>query len=114
MIDQSFIDEFRQDQKQHVLDLSRDVVIGFGTTTEADCPNCTYDSIDGSSGASFTNFAGTVTVFSGTAYERTFEAKSFQQRCPVCKGQGYFSVPNEKTTRQTGSGSGYEVNSTMD
>lgn len=97
MIDRSFIDEFRRDQQQHVLDLSREVVIGFGTTTEEDCPNCTYDSVGGSSGASFTNFTGTVTVFSGTAYEQTFEAKSFRQRCPVCKGQGYLSVPNEET-----------------
>ena len=99
MIDRSFIDEFRRAQKEHVLDLSRDIVIGFGSTIEEDCPNCTYDSVGGVSGASFTNFTGSITVFSGTAYEQTFEARSFRQRCPVCKGQGYFSVPNEKTIK---------------
>ena len=54
-------------------------------------------SVGGSSGASFTNFTGSITVFSGTAYEQSFEARSFRQRCPVCKGQGYLSIPNEKT-----------------
>ena len=97
MIDKSFIDEFRVAQKEHVRDLSRDIVVGFGTTVEEDCPNCTYDSVAGISGASFTNFTGSITVFSGTAYEQTFEAKSFRQRCPVCQGQGYLSIPNEKT-----------------
>lgn len=97
MIDQSFIDEFRDCQQAHVRDLSRLVTIGFGSNVEEDCPNCTYDYIDGSSGATFTNFSGTVTLFSGTAYERTFESKSFKRHCPVCGGVGYFSIPNEKT-----------------
>lgn len=96
MIDSSFLDEFRQAQKEHVLDLSRDVVIGFRSTLEEDCPNCTYDSVGDSSGASFTNFIGLVTVFSGTIYEQTFEAKPFRQKCPICKGVGYFSIPNER------------------
>jgi hypothetical protein len=95
MIDQSFIDEFRADQKELVKDLSRDITLGYGSATEANCPNCTYDFVSGGSGASFTNFSGTITLFSGTAYERTYEAKSFKQKCPVCGGVGYLSVPNE-------------------
>jgi hypothetical protein len=99
MIDQSFLDEFRVAQKQHVLDLSKDTVIGYGTSREEDCPNCTYDGVAAASGASFTEFSGTVTVLSGTPYARTFEAKSFRQRCPICGGKGYFSAPNEKTIK---------------
>lgn len=99
MIDQSFIDEFREAQKEHVRDLSRDVVIGFGNTTEEDCPNCTYDGVSGSSGSSYTSFSGTVTLFAGTTHEVTFEAKPFQNRCPRCGGKGYFSIPNEKTLK---------------
>lgn len=99
MIDQSFIDDFRADQKQLVLDLSRDIVLGYGNSVEEDCPNCTYDSVSDSSGSSFTNFAGTVTVFSGTAYEKTYEAKSFRQRCPICGGKGFLSIPNEVTMK---------------
>jgi hypothetical protein len=96
MIDQSFLDEFQVAQRQHVLDLSKDVLIGSGNSIEEDCPNCTYDGVSGSSGAIFTAFSGTITVLSGTPYARTFEAKSFRQRCPLCGGKGYFSAPQEK------------------
>jgi hypothetical protein len=99
MIDQSFLDEFRVAQKEHVLDLSQDVIIGYGNSIEEDCPNCTYDGMVGASGASYTEFIGTVTVLSGTPYERTFEAKSFKRRCPICGGKGFFSAPNEKTIK---------------
>lgn len=99
MIDQDFITEFRVAQKEHVLDLSRTITIGLGNTVEEDCPNCSYDGVSGSSGASFTNFTGTITLFSGTTYEKTFEAKSFKQRCPICGGKGYFSIPNEKPVK---------------
>lgn len=96
MISQTFLDKFKSDQKEHIRDLSRTVTVGYGNTTTADCPNCTFDYVSGSSGASFTSFSGTVTLFSGTAYERTFEAKSFKQRCPICGGVGKFSIPNEE------------------
>jgi hypothetical protein len=96
LISTSFLDKFRVDQKEHVRDLSRSVTLGYGSTTTADCPNCTFDYVSGSSGATFTNFSGTVTLFSGTGYERTFEAKSFKQRCPICGGVGKFSIPYEE------------------
>jgi hypothetical protein len=99
MIDQAFIDEFRKDQKQHVLDLSRNTIIGYGSSIEEECPNCTYDGVAGASGASFTSFSGTVTVLEGTPYAKTFEAKSFRRHCPVCGGKGFFSAPNEKTIK---------------
>lgn len=95
MISDSLIDQFRAYQKQHVLDLSRSVTLGFGNTIEEDCPNCTYDQVGGTSGATFTDFTGSVTLFSGTPYERIFEARSFRQKCPVCGGKGFFSIPNE-------------------
>jgi hypothetical protein len=97
LINPAFLDEFRRDQKEHVRDLSRLVVVGYGNTTTADCPNCTFDYVSNSSGATYTAFTGTVTLFSGTGYERTFEAKSFKQVCPVCGGKGFFAIPNEES-----------------
>lgn len=93
----SFLDEYTKLQKQLVLDLSRDVVIGYASNTEEKCPNCYYDHVTGSSSSSFTDFAGTITLFSGTAYERSVVATPFRQRCPICSGQGLLKIPNEQT-----------------
>ena len=97
MIDDDFLAECRTAQKDHIADLSRPITVGFEDTQEVNCPNCTYDGATGSSGAIYTAFSGTLTLFSGTAYVRTVTATPFNQRCPICKGVGFLYIPNELT-----------------
>jgi hypothetical protein len=96
LIPPGFIQDFVRDQKQLVKDLSRYILVGFGNALEEQCPNCTYDSVSGGSGASYKAFMGTVTVFSGTSHERTFTTRSFKRVCPICHGEGVIKVPAEK------------------
>jgi len=93
LIPTDFLKNAKDNQRQHVKDMSRDIVIVTGEDLTEDCPNCYYDTVAGTSAASYTGMTGTITIFSGTAYEQTFEAKNFRQICPVCGGEGVFIVP---------------------
>jgi len=93
LIPKTFLDDAKKYQRQHVEDMSRDITIVTGEQLTEECPNCYYDTVAGTSSASYTGLAGTITLFSGTAYEQVFEAKNFRQICPVCKGVGSFSIP---------------------
>jgi hypothetical protein len=97
LIPEAFIAEYTEAQKQLIADLSREIVVGFGSSDEVDCPNCRYDGVSGSSGAQYTAFTGSVVLFAGTPNERTFEAIPFRKVCPVCGGKGFFSVPREES-----------------
>jgi hypothetical protein len=94
MIPVEFLEDYRRDQKELVFDLSRDIVVGSDPVT-ADCPNCYYDGVAGSSSATPTNFVGSVTVFEGTSEERTYTALSFNNICPICRGKGKLVSANE-------------------
>lgn len=96
LIPTDFLKNAKDNQRQHVRDMSRDIIIITGNEFTEDCPNCYYDSVAGTSSASYTGMSGTITIFSGTAYEQTFEAKNFRRICPVCNGVGYFTIPEQK------------------
>ena len=93
LIPKTFLEEAKKNQRQHVEDMSRDITIVTGDQLIEECPNCYYDTVAGTSAASYTGLTGTITLFSGTAYEQVYEAKNFRQICPICKGVGSFSVP---------------------
>lgn len=98
LVPKSLLKEFTKDQKQLVKDLSRPIVIGMGSLLEEDCPNCFYDIVTKSSTGEYSNFTGSKILFAGTAYERTVVGTPFTRSiCPVCRNDGKFSVPNEKS-----------------
>jgi hypothetical protein len=99
LVPDSFLYHFRKDQKRMIYDLSQDVVVGFEENLSVNCPNCVGDYINDLSLGLHTAFSGSVVVFSGTLYERTITPKPFRKRCPVCKGKGVITVPNEKIMR---------------
>jgi len=96
LVPTEFLDAFTEDQRQLINDLSRSIKIGLSPTKE-DCPNCYYDGMAGSSAAIHTSFVGSITVFAGTADERTYTAVPFNNICPICRGKGYLVSSNEKT-----------------
>jgi hypothetical protein len=97
LVPSKFIQQFRKDQKQLVLDLSRSIVVGFDSTMVEQCPNCLYDLASASSGAIFSNFTGPAILFQGTPQQMTIYPRPFKQKCPVCRGAGKLTVPFEKT-----------------
>lgn len=99
LIPTTLLNDAKKNQRQHVKDMSRDIVIITGEQLTEECPNCHYDTVAGTSAASYTGLTGVITVFSGTSHQRTFQASNFRQRCPVCKGAGSFSVPLNVTVK---------------
>jgi len=100
LVPASFKEEFKKFQKQLVLNLSKDIIIGFDSVLVETCPNCFYDHMSESSDAQYNaSFVGTKTLFVGTAYEKIVTSTSFRHLCPVCRGKGILSIPNEKTIK---------------
>jgi hypothetical protein len=97
MVPASFKTAYTKYQKQLILDLSRDITIGLESYLEEDCPNCYFDTMNLGSSATFNDtFIEPITIFAGTTSERTITPISFQRGiCPVCRGEGRLSVPNE-------------------
>lgn len=90
-----FIKDYQKIQKQVISDLSRLVIIGLESELVIDCPNCAGDSVTDLSAGIYTAFSGSITVFSGTLYERVITTKPFKNRCSICKGIGKLTAPNE-------------------
>ena len=97
LVPKQLLKDFRKDQKQLVLDLSRSIIVGFDSAMVESCPNCLYDLASASSGAIFSNFVGPAILFQGTPQQMIIYPKSFKQVCPICRGEGKITVPFEKT-----------------
>jgi hypothetical protein len=98
MVPSSFKNDYMKYQRQLVYDLSREIILGLDSELTEECPNCFFDqSTQVSSAVRNTDFTGTKTIFEGTPYAVTVTATDFRHTCPICRGKGIFSVPNEKT-----------------
>lgn len=96
LIDDPFINEYKAAQRNIIVDLSVDIIVGLAPL-EAECPNCRYTRMDNASIASHRSFVGPITVFSGTSCERTINNTPFRRTCPICKGLGKLQCANEVT-----------------
>ena len=87
--------QFDRTMRQVIADLSICIKL-FNQPISVDCLNCQWDAVHGKSSGTHTPFSGTTTVFSGTAWQYSFSARTFNRICPICKGEGRLSRPEEE------------------